>query len=478
MKRNLFVAFALTVGALCFFSCEKEKTDDGSVNQRLTLEQQQMLISQSLNLAAGEIDFSAIVPMVDAAQELDGIQLFGILGGILEDSVSGQALSSFISKAQGDTVQLDFSLLGIGMEFDLIDSTKIWDDDTTTIRIPVVVNSNYNADNTYILLNTANHKFQLNLLASSNNTSLEVETYSNEGAIAAAYENHLLIMPRQIRLEVVVDGKKCGVLELNVDTDFKIRQTKDGFSYEGNKMNLSVNAVLGDFVGKVAVTYSESAGITLTESLSVNKGAKSAEILGLTFKIDADMGGLGNSLNEAGLAAWAMNDSKLRGVELNMSFLDKFITGEFRLSNPIVNGKLPSSIMNIISADSVTAEMASKVVADIKPYIKSGLYFKGYKPAQASLEIVSQEISSDKFDEGMLAILNLYQLAPKIKISADNSLVGFDEYLQGIDIKSALQSVEASFNAAFSQNGITLGQVIISIERMLRGVIGGDKVYQ
>lgn len=465
MKKLLFVALA--VSALCFVSCDKEKNDNNSVNKYLTLEQQQEVISQSLNLAAGEIDFSAIVPIIDAAADLDGIYISRIMDAITEDSISSQALDKFGSKINGDTIELDFSLLNMGFEFDVQDSIDTSYGDTTLMRIPVLVNCNHNADKTYLILNTQSHKFQLNLLAANNYTSLGVESIDERGKV----ENNLLILPRQIKLELVIDGKSSGNLELNFDTDLKVKDTPDGLSFQGSKLNISVNTAFGDILSSVSLSYGEHTGITLAGSLSMNNGGKSAtQILGVSLKADAEMSGLGESFNESELMAWAMDDSRLKGIEMNMSFMDKSLTGEFRLNNPIENGKVPSSILTIMTADSITSDMAANVANDLKPYIKSGLYINGYKPSQASFEIVSKEIKSEMIDENLLEILNRYQLSPMIRISADNSLVGLDEYFEGIDFATAFRTIESSFNAAFGKYGVELDDILGA----LVGIVGGS----
>ena len=79
MRKLLFSVMALTIGALAFTSCDKEKEEDRKEEQKtakyLSVEDQQSMITNAITGIAESIDFTNLAQVAEIAVEELGLMI-------------------------------------------------------------------------------------------------------------------------------------------------------------------------------------------------------------------------------------------------------------------------------------------------------------------------------------------------------------------------------------------------------------------
>lgn len=430
MKKHLFGFFALVLGAFAMVSCNKDDDPkspekDNENEQFLTLEQQQDIISQSVNMLAQTIDFSKLQPLNDLVNANLGKVFYqtALATAIETDSILVMAyfeLFQNLNNRDGQFV-LDLSKLKFAMDFDLIDSVYIYEDeyesDTTKYLVPVLTNVNYNNDCLQFNVNLDGHKISLKVDASDTFSTIsrtgpdeydEIETIS-------------VTIPKRIDLALSFDGQPMGGLSYLLDTDVEIT---DFVVSETGSMSSSVKMPKTAFslnFELVDLTVALNGNIDVEKGFSFDMKATldNMELFDNNITVDATLSELFKSINTTTLSVWALNCELLRSIEMGTSLMGKKVVQTSKLENPAKDPLAILAILEFAKSDTLTDEMSANLLEKLAPFFTSDFYFAGYEKPQSTLEFINgQDVRSSEL------LAKLSERASKIKLGKKIEAIG------------------------------------------------------
>lgn len=488
MKKHLFSMLAMAICAVALVSCNKDDDNrpEEESNAYLTLEQQQTLLTQAIGQFADAVDFSGIQPAYDffislhegRYQVLDE----NIIMSLMQDSSFFKNFSEFCEQLDNDSVMMpDVSKLYFKAEFSSKDSVA---DDTLNFIVPRLDKLTPNNGCAQLIMNVHEHSIELKLAGSGETTSVEINTnVTDESGTPLGQEEVVYIFPNQVKVSVLFDGQTLVDLDVILDTDLKVKadvvvdnygdESKD-LSFLLTKFDLGLNGQVADMKFNASANYDGENGIKAVLKSKMDN----IELIDATFTLDAAMKEVLADPSSGTLSAWALNYEKLRSIGTRLSLMDKTVTFDGQIRNPMENSKMTSLIAELMSADSITEELSMKIIENIAPYITADCYFKGYRNPQASLaflysdslktidlvtELMEKAMQLEKGDIRQLAmeaslaaaivaaIIDEAGIYPAIQIHNPESFVSIKEYLSGIDFVSGAMTVYQKFNEAFGQ---------------------------
>lgn len=479
---------AMAMCAVVMVSCNKDddsKSEES--NAYLTLQEQQTIFSQAINQLADAVDFSGILPAYDFFMSLHEGQYRildqNIVKSLKQDSAWNSNFTEFREQLANDSACFaDFSKLYFKAEFSSVDTVI---DDTVNMIIPVLTKLTPNKDCAQLILNVKGQTIDIRVAGETDKlTTIEFDSNkTSESGTLLGQKQEQYIFPQQSSVEVLFNNQTLVALDLDIDTDLKVKadvvvdnygdESKD-LSFLLTKFDLGLNGQVADMKFNASANYDGEKGIKAVLKSKMDN----IELIDATFTLDAAMKEVLADPSSGTLSAWASNYEKLRSIGTRLSLMNQNVTFDGQIRNPMENSKMTSLIAELMSADSITEELSMKIIENIAPYITADCYFKGYRNPQASLaflysdslktidlvtELMEKAMQLEKGDIRQLAmeaslaaaivaaIIDEAGIYPAIQIHNPESFVSIKEYLSGIDFVSGAMTVYQKFNEAFGQ---------------------------
>lgn len=479
---------AMAMCAVVMVSCNKDddSKSEGGSNSYLTLEEQQVRLTQAIGQLADAVDFSGIQPAYDFFMSLHEGQYKildeNIYTALMKDPVYGKNFAEFREQLANDSVCFaDFSKLYVKAEFSSYDSIV---GDTLNLLVPKLDKLTYDNDCAQLILKAHGHSIELKFAGSGESTAIEINAnVSGSDGTPLGKEQDAYIFPQQVIASILFDNQPLIDLDMNIDTDLKVNaevvidkygDEDRSYSFSLTKFNLGFNGQVADMEFSGSANYDGEKGITATLKSTMDN----IELMDATFTFDASMKEVLANPESGTLSAWALNYEKLRSIGTRLSLMDQNVTFDGQIRNPMENSKMTSLIAELTSADTITEELSMKIIENIAPYITADCYFKGYRNPQASLAFLySDSLNTSEFAAELLemamqmkegdarqlameasfaaaivaAVIDAAGIYPAMQIHNPESFVSIKEYLSGIDFVSGAMTVYQKFNEAFGQ---------------------------
>jgi len=398
MKRLFFYLTALTIGAFTFMSCDDENAidngDKGADGEKfMTVQEQQTAISNALTGVAESIEFTELSSAAEVVAQAVGkewsfMSLMPILSDttLLNDTAFVARLRYAMELATGnyesfEDMNIDIRPLYMAADVEIVDSVIYGD----TIPAVLVSNVRY-LDNSgkkidYLLLNISfeGHAIIFKAKIEPGDTELDYENVEKN-------INATLALPKLVEITLTLDGKVLADVKGEFKSDYKVVVTSDeekSVEIEGSKTWAKGYVKVAGYELNGELNFENTTGATV--DLAAKYGA--TELLSMKYNMDATMEGV-DMTDSAQVLAWAMNPEKLKKMSLQASLYSGKVQLKANLDNPFGNKDLANNLMTLINGGTLSKEKSQEMVDQINEVFTAGLYFEGYKEAQAKFKIV------------------------------------------------------------------------------------------
>ena len=489
MKRLFYSVLALTLGAFAFISCDDEEKIDnerkGDDGKYMTVAEQQQAITGTMDGVAEAIQFTEFSNALEFVQETMGREIntrdfIQILASpaIQEDSVFQQKLSQAMILFSQDTIAVDLSPLYMSADMFISDTLVI---DTIPYQSEGG-SAGFYVDSTYhtlFVLDNIRHDvdfFQLNVFIDSHKLTFKAKVRSGESVITYKNEktNKTIYLPKSAEVSIALDDNVLAAIngEYTSDMSLYVEDIKDGddiVEFEGTKFSVT---------GSIKVVSYEVAGglqFDKAKGIEANMTAKYAgnELLSANAKVDAVFEGL-DIENDTAILLWAQNPEMLKSISLNASLGKGKVEVKGSIENPFKDAELAATLRSLmVSGVVISKEKSEKAIEKLNAFIDAGIYFEGYKTAQAKFKFAYREMpdgAKDRYNDGkeenpidaigeLLDRLGAYPVFLVHDEDGKEVEVSCEEYFKGIDVSNFTKVVEDKFMQAF-------GPIINQIEEM------------
>ena len=474
MKRLFFSVFAIALGAFAFISCDDEdkirNEEEKNAESYLSLSEQQKTIQGAIEGVADAIQFTEFSQALDVVSGVIGreIGLREILGALAspevqEDPVFLEKLGQAVAMAMFgmDTIVLDLSPLYMSADLFITD----------TILIDTV-----NVDTTYqTILTIANIKhdvncLQLNVFVDDHQVELKVKAKAGESIVTIKNEEdgiRSIILPESAEISIALDGKTLAELNggFKSDCSLYVESVEDGddvIRFEGTQASVSGSLKVLNYALEGSLNFEKEKG---ADGKLIAKYADN-EILSVNAKLNADFEGL-DLIDTTAVLVWAQNPEKLQSVGLSASLASGKVEIKGTVENPFKDEELATTLRSLmVPGVTLSEEKAKQTIDKLNAIIDAGIYFEGYKDAQAKFQFIydkdggasqanSGSSDNDPENEALDAIEDVFRRIGLNTVFIVHNDEGVEEtipvenYFRGIDVTKFTQTVSEKFMQAF-----------------------------
>ena len=481
MRKLLFSLLALTIGALTFTSCDKEKEDDRKEEQKtpeyLSVEDQQSMISNAIGGIAESFDFNNLAQVVEIAVEELGYPLNfdGAFDAMIEqDPILARKIEGLKNLMESEELSFDFESMyfeaNIAFKDTLISDTSwVWNGEgkreeeveTYQAYYPYLVSVNHNANRFLINIEAVDgHVYTLSLKG-SNDTESRLTVVTKEEAKSA-------ILPNSVEVSLSLDGNTILSVGGDYTTDFRIVAQME-FDQEEQEEKLARLTLSGNsFSSKGNLTidkYTLSGNASYTAQDGLKADAKflvsGKEALSVSAHLDATLSQYTNWVESSEIAAWAMDYNSVRSLSINAALGGDQIKAVIGLKeNPVQYNEILTPVMSFVADAPIEPEAIQAMVDKFNEIFVGELWFKGFDKPQATLKLAyatpedAEKINVE--DDDILAMImakigasGLYFTVDSYDKDGKEITIPALEYFGKIDVSAFAQKVVANFQAAF-----------------------------
>lgn len=464
MRKLLFSVMALTIGALAFTSCDKEKEEDRKEEQKtakyLSVEDQQSMITNAITGIAESIDFTNLAQVAEIAVEELGYPLNfdGAFDAMLEqDPILARKIEGLKRLMESEQISFDFE--SMYFEADIAFKDTLIND--SPAYYPYLVKVNHNADRFLINIEAVDKHVYTLSLKGSNDTESRLTVVSKEKTTSA-------ILPNSIDFSLSLDGNNILSAGGDYTTDFRVvaetEYNQEEQSEKYSRLTLSGNSFSSK--GKLSIDkYTLSGTATYTAQGGLKADAKylvsGNEALSLNAHIDATLSEYTNWLESSEIAAWAMDYNAVRSISINAALGGDQVKAVIGLKeNPVQYSEILTPIMSFVADVPIEPEAIQAMVEKFNEIFVGEFWFKGYDKPQATFKLAyktpesAEKINVEDGDifsivMAKIAASGLYIVVDSYDKDGKEITIPAREYFGKIDVSVFAQKVVANFEAAF-----------------------------
>lgn len=480
MKRLFLSVFVLTLGAFTFISCnddDKVKGDERDGGKYMTVPEQQQAITNVLDGVAEAIEFTEFSHAIEFVEgfmekEIDKTDLLLALASpaVQTDSLFQYKLLQAMTMFYKDSIALDLTPFYMSADMFvrdtmIIDTIRyIGEGGSTGTEIDTIYKTLFTLDN-------VNHNvdyLQLRVFVNSHELVAKAKVKAGESIIIVKNHDALktVFLPESAEVSIILDGKNLASFNGQYSSDMSLyyENVEDGddiIEFDGKQFSVSGNLKV--------VSYELSGGLKfeMSKGAEANMSLKYAnnELLKADANLAADFTDF--DVNDDGvMLAWAQNPEKLKSINLNASLGAGKIELKGTMDNPFKDEALAATLRTLMVPDATISEQKAKeAVEGLNKILNVGLYFEGYKEAQAKLKLVYMgqeaagtkgDVEEDNSDNPLAMVRELFAKTgayPVIVAHDENGKeieVPIQEYFGKIDFNSFVQTVFGKFQEAFA----------------------------
>jgi len=490
MKKLFLCMLALATGAFAFVSCDKEKDDvnDASKDRQkyenvLSYEQQQDILSNSLNTVVQVIDFTSLSQTLQSIMAEFGdntIDINDMFEAIAQqDEILGgriNAIREFLYTEEDILFDFEGLFFEANLDFVLdtiqvLDGAGVFKD--SVMIIPYVSDVIYESDQFKLNIGFNNKEEKAVIVLKGHNDPESRVSITN----ATTQQVKNITLPDTLDLSVTIGNKKVLQAKIAYETDFQvqvegtgsiIRKQVEGVKPDkfkltklilnGEELSLNAGVTLDKYSILAGVDYDKESGVNITAKAQM----LGADILSIRAKIDATLSENLDWKNPMGsILPWLTNPDRMaRGGQIEAVLGNDDI--KLLASFDLTDNEIVTALMALVLGQPKTQEdfdKARNMVEYLNNRIKGELYFKGYADPQAKIKFIFDpesvgEKNISKLDDMDAMRENINKSGIHVMVDTYDSngyavTVSFQEYFGAIDIKTIGKTIISKFKTAF-----------------------------
>ena len=502
MKKLFFSVLALTIGAFSFIACDekeelvddkgREETPKDSTNDVLGIQQQQAIITRTVNGLAQAIDFTNLAEAVNIALYNVGFEYnwdAGIEAAAAQDPILARKIEAVKQMMESDEIDFDFESMYFeaDIEFDpsiAVDTFYYYNGagsydveyDTTFVLTPVFSNINHMADHFRINVTTiSGDVFSLFLKGNSSDSNIitvvdsdtkQSKSISVPGYVQVALSlngDNLIAANGEFSTDFEIVVKGTNEIEKDFEENDTVFTVSELYAY-GDNLNLRGELLIDRYALTGNVVYAKENGFDIAATAKI----AGQEVLSVNAKLDATLTSMINFADTtyAGLMAWAMDYQSVRGLSVDAVIGGGQIKVFAALNeNPVKYQEILNPVISFVGGSQPDAESVAAMIAKFNEIFTGEIYFKGYDKPQATFRLAYEapaapgeelEGGDSDYDGSVMSMIMKAISNSGLKIVIDTYdaegkaiTVSFQEYFDGIDIKETGAIIAANFQQAF-----------------------------